>query len=222
MPIWNSLIDFQEELVKIFDKNMLRYDEEDLASFNRSGWTNLTWRSNKFRRAHMEIIDARESNKIWIMHICIFPQLSSGAPIYGFDIIAGPSKITGTFHDFSPINPHHPALAYFEKQAKNASWSRERELPEWAKAIFSPNMIAAGNIKDANEIRQLTELSASTTKWYLEDMICFDSYESSRLSHNKYAHFQKQNPHTPRTLKSLGIPEHDVDFFFNNCLFPEV
>jgi hypothetical protein len=44
----------------------------------------------------------------------------------------------------------------------------------------------------------------------------------SSYAHNKYAHYQKQNPHTPRTMKALGLDEQDVDFFVSKCLFPEI
>ena len=39
---------------------------------------------------------------------------------------------------------------------------------------------------------------------------------------NYYCDNQRQNPHTPRTMKALGLNEDDVDFFVNNCLFPKV
>ena len=39
---------------------------------------------------------------------------------------------------------------------------------------------------------------------------------------NRYAHFQKQNPHTPRTMTSLGLDEEDVRVFVQECLFPDI
>ena len=39
---------------------------------------------------------------------------------------------------------------------------------------------------------------------------------------NRYAHFQKQNPHTPRVMKSLGLDPEAVDEFQEKCLFPEL
>ena len=42
-------------------------------------------------------------------HVCLFPELTNGGPIYGFDIIAGKNKVTGAFHDFSPLlQKEHP------------------------------------------------------------------------------------------------------------------
>jgi hypothetical protein len=39
---------------------------------------------------------------------------------------------------------------------------------------------------------------------------------------NYYAHNQQQNPHTPRTMKSLGLDEDDVDLFCRDMLFPKI
>ena len=222
MAIWDQLINFQTDLVAMFDQQMDRYQEDSLIHFDRPDWSNTTWRSSKFRRAHVEVIDARETNKIWIMHACIFPQIPSGAPIYGFDIIAGPSKITGTFHDFSPIDPKHPAMEYFCKATESTSWSRQRDLPDWAREIFSSRMIAAGNIKTDEEVQQLMSIATQTTRWYLEEMCTGDAYVDSKYMYNRYAKYQKKNPHTPRTLKALGYSQTEVDFFFNHCLFPEI
>lgn len=219
--IWDQLIDFQNEVVKHFDNKFERYSEDGLEKFNYAGWANLTWRSEKFRRIHLDVVDAREEKKLWMMHVCALPTLTSGAPIYGFDVISGKSKVTGAFHDFSVVDKMHPALKYFEDKVSGLEWSKERVLPDWAKSIFSKNMIAAGNIQEAEELSKLLKVVEETTHWYFNDMKDLMAYPA-REAHNKYAFYQKQNPHTPRTMKSLGLNEEDVDQFVNNCLFPEV
>lgn len=221
MPIWDRLITLQSDIQSIFDKNMERYEEEHLDRFNQPGWVNLTWRSSKFRRAHIDVVDARESKKLWMMHVCVFPSLKSGAPIYGFDVISGPNKVTGAFHDFSPVNLNDPALEHFASECSKTAWSKPRELPDWARAIFSTNMVAAGNIQTDEEMQQMISLVMSNTKWYVEDMVVTEDMPSS-YAHNKYAHYQKKNPHTPRTMKALGLNEEDVDFFVSECLFPVI
>lgn len=221
--IWDSLIEIQKEIEALFDQNMERYQEDHLDRFNKDGWVNLTWKSDRFRRAHIDVVDARETKKLWMMHVCVFPVLDSGAPIYGFDVIAGKNKITGAFHDFSVVDPDHAANYKFEQIVSKTQWKKERDLPEWARQIFSENMVAAGNIQTEDEMKQIHDLVMETTKWYIEEMpmdnVC--DYDVSHI-HNRYAHYQKQNPHTPRTMKSLGLDEEDVDFFVKNCLFPEV
>lgn len=219
--MWDPLIRLQKEIETIFDSSLERYQEDDMERFNQPGWVNLTWKSEKFRRAHIDVADARDSKKLWMMHVCIFPNLKSGAPIYGFDVISGPNKVTGAFHDFSPVNLNDPALRYFSEFASTYEWSKNRELPDWARAIFSNYMIAAGNIQTVEEINQMVSLVLANTRWYVNTMKVTDDMPSS-YAHNRYAHFQKKNPHTPRTMKALGLNKEDVDHFVSKCLFPEV
>ena len=47
----------------------------------------------------------------------LFPELTNGGPIYGFDIIAGKNKVTGAFHDFSPLlQKQHPLTEWFKNK----------------------------------------------------------------------------------------------------------
>jgi hypothetical protein len=39
---------------------------------------------------------------------------------------------------------------------------------------------------------------------------------------NYYCENQQKNPHTPRTMKSLGLDEADVDKFCTDMLFPKL
>ena len=82
-------------------------------------------------------------------------------------------------------------------------------------------MIAVGNITTEEEVKKLCSTVLSNTKWYIENMGIKDDMNSVEL-HNRYAYYQRQNPHTPRTMKALGLNEDDVDFFVNNCLFPKI
>jgi hypothetical protein len=219
--IWEKLIDLSLNLELVFDNNAERYKESNLDKFNQNGWKNITWKSKKFRRIHMDIVDARETKKLWMMHVCIFPNINSDAPIYGFDVISGSKKITGAFYDFSPVSKTHSALDYFKLHISKTDWEKKRELPEWAKQIFSENILAVGNIKNELEINQLSSIVLETTDWYLNEMDV-SNYFNSLDAQNKYAQFQKQNPHTPRTMKSLGLDDEDVTFFINKCLFPDI
>lgn len=221
MSLWNQLIELQTRIQTLFDLHLNRYDEDHMSRFNQENWINLTWSSNKFRRAHIDVVDAREEKRLWMMHICIFPHVNSGAPIYGFDVISGANKITGAFHDFSPLNPNHDALYYFRSTVSQFQWKKERELPPWAKAIFSNDMVAVGNIQTETELEQLIDLVYKNTVWYLTEMNVSTDMNSVELQ-NRYAYYQKQNPHTPRTMKALGLNDEDVDFFVSQCLFPEI
>jgi hypothetical protein len=161
-----------------------------------------------------------------MMHCCVFPRLDNNGPIFGLDVIAGERKITGFFHDYSrTVTAEHPMIAAFGEEVAKLEWRKERELPEWAKAIFSPHMVAAGNVNSENELQQLQDLSLDSIDAYLTDIANYNNEADTdevKAAQNRYAHYQKQNPHTPRTMTSLGLNEDDVRIFVQECLFPDI
>jgi hypothetical protein len=143
------------------------------------------------------------------------------------DVIAGKRKITGFFHDYSrTIESDHPMIEEFGNEVAKLEWRKERELPEWARAIFSPHMVAAGNVSKTEELNQLLELSLNSVDAYLTDIANYNYsallVDEVKAAQNRYAHYQKQNPHTPRTMTSLGLDEDDVRIFIQECLFPDI
>ncbi len=226
--IWERLIKWSEETIKIFDEHLEEYQEPGMERFNKEefGWVNRTWRNEHIRRAHLDIVDCRNTKKMWMAHCVMLPELTNGGPIYGFDIIAGQKMVTGAFHDFSPLlNKEHPLTTWFVEENKWFKPSKPRELPDWALKIFSPGMIAAGFIKEEEELNQVCTLAASNMRNYI-DKIGAHHGEAKRedvvKAHNFYAENQRKNPHTPRVMKSLGLPEEDIDLFCKDNLFPTV
>ncbi len=195
-------------------------------------WTNHIYVSSDVRRAHLDVVDAIDSKKLYMVHLCVFPKQYDTAPIYGFDLIAGPNKVTGAFHDFSPTtNPNHPLCKWFEERVKDYEWSKPRQLPEWASEIFSPSMVAAGNVNSEFELDEILKLSRESLKYYLNkvhDLNQMTTYEykienfDSKEEQNKYCRNQKLNPHTPKVMESLGFEKELVSEFINTCLFPEI
>jgi hypothetical protein len=188
-------------------------------------WANHLFRSTGFRRAHLDVVDARDTKKLYMMHLCILPPVHCGAPIYGFDLIAGPNKVTGAFHDFSPIAGNTALDHWFAEQVSGLAWSKPRELPDWARQIFSGKMVAAGNISEANELQKVLSLSLYTLRHYLDSLavLCDKPEERNYTAEqNRYCHFQKQNPHTPKVMASLGFDADTVRHFIDECLFPEI
>lgn len=213
--IFNSLIAAKEWLVSEFSEYET-YDEG-----HRYPWDNHLWRSDKFRRAHLDVIDARETKKLYMMHLTVFPHTDDGAPVFGFDLIAGPKKVTGAFHDFSPIDPDHEMLLEFSKAAEPLTWSRKRELPEWARNIFSKDMVSAGFITEVEELNKVTELVQQNLKYYL-GAVGKRGGGDFKQAQNKYCFWQKQNPHTPKVMAALGYQDEEVSKFIQECLFPEL
>ena len=224
--IWNRLIDCQNEIIEIFEKNATEYDEPGLAHFNNDTWVNRVWANNNVRRAHIDVVDARESKGLWMMHVCLFPVLNNDGPIYGFDVIAGKTKMTGAFHDFSASSdPNHPMIEGYKEAVADFVPKKQRQLPEWATNIFTDKMLAAGNVNTIEEAVSIIELAQDNLRAYFDEIGEFTGYGDRDLvtaSQNYYCHNQQQNPHTPRTMKSLGLNEADVDKFCTDMLFPKI
>ena len=224
--IWERLIKLEKEIIEVLDKHLTEYKEPGMDRFNNPNWTNRTWSNMSIRRAHVDVVDARETKGLWMAHICLFPMKKNGGPIYGFDIIAGKNKITGAFHDFSPLlKKEHPLTRWFIEENKWFKPSKVRELPDWAKAIFSEGMIAAGNVREDRELEQICTLALSNLNAYIDKIGHYNSDSSEEdviRAQNFYCENQQKNPHTPKTMQSLGLPEEDIKLFCADNLFPTI
>lgn len=222
--VWDKLIEIQHLLEEKFNETGREIQEPGMDRFNQPGWVNRVWTSNSYRRAHVDVVDARQTRGLWMMHCCIFPHTHNPAPIFGLDVVAGKNKITGFFHDFSAAGDQfHPMMDWFGHEVGKLEWRKERELPDWAKRIFSTNMIAAGNVQKEDELDQIFEISRTTLVHYLQTVGETNNTVLDTTSYqNYYCDNQKQNPHTPRVMTSLGLNEEDVKIFIQDCLFPEI
>jgi hypothetical protein len=205
--IWDRLIECKDEIINIFDASATEFDEPGLAHFNSDTWVNRVWRNEHVRRAHIDVVDARESKGLWMMHVCVFPVIQNDGPIYGFDVIAGKNKMTGAFHDFSPSADH------------------DNPMIDGYKEAVTDKMLAAGNVSDIDEAVAIITLAQDNLRAYFDEIGEFTGSGNSDMvigAQNYYCHNQQQNPHTPRTMKSLGLDEADVDKFCTDMLFPKI
>ena len=226
--IWNKLIDCKDEIINIFDEQAKEIKEPGLDSFNQpdNGWINRVWANDSVRRAHIDVVDARETKGLWMMHVCIFPTLDNPAPIYGFDVIAGKNKMTGAFHDFSPsADPEHPMIEGYFESVEHFVPEKQRELPQWAKNIFTGKMLAAGNVKSDEEATEIIRIALDNLRTYFAEVGETKGEGNPEIvapCQDWYCHNQQQNPHTPAVMKSLGLPEDQVDIFCRDMLFPKL
>ena len=226
--IWDKLIECQNEIINIFNEYAEEIQEEGLADFNQpdNGWINRVWANSSVRRAHIDVVDARDTKGLWMMHVCVFPQLNNDAPIYGFDVIAGKNKMTGAFHDFSAsATLDHPMIDGYKDSVEDFVPKKQRTLPEWATNIFTDKMLAAGNVNTEEEAVAIIDLALDNLRAYFQEVPMYDGFGDSQLvtaAQNYYCHNQQQNPHTPRTMKSLGLDEEQVDLFCRDMLFPKI
>ena len=222
--VWDTLIGIQNLLEDSFNRTGTEIQEPGMDRFNQPGWVNRVWTSSSYRRAHIDVVDARDTKGLWMMHCCIFPHTHNPAPIFGFDVIAGKSKMTGCFHDFSPAgDSSHNLIEWFAGEVTKLQWNKTRKLPDWAERIFTECMVAAGNVSEPAELDQITNLVKTTTSVYLQHV--GDTNNTARdttVAQNYYCENQKQNPHTPKVMASLGLNEDDIAVFIQECLFPEI
>jgi phycocyanobilin:ferredoxin oxidoreductase len=227
--IWNNLIACKDEIISVFDEEATEIAEPGLDYFNQpeNGWINRVWANDSVRRAHIDVVDARDTKGLWMMHVCVFPTLDNGGPIYGFDVIAGKNKMTGAFHDFSPSSGgvDHPMIEAYRDSVEDYIPSKQRELPDWAQNIFTDSMLAAGNVKTEEEAVEIIQIAVANLRAYFDEIVDFADTakrEDTIEAQNWYCYNQTQNPHTPRTMKSLGLAEEDVERFCTDMLFPSI
>ena len=226
--IWNKLIACQDEIINILQKHCEEVNEPGLDAFHlpANGWINRVFSNQHVRRAHIDVVDARNTKGLWMMHVCVFPVLTNPSPIYGFDVIAGKNKITGAFHDFSPsAYGLHPMLNDYFDSVKDFVPKKQRELPGWAKRIFTDKMLAAGNVNTDEEADKIISIATNNLHSYMENVGTYTNYINNnavKVAQNHYCNNQKQNPHTPKVMKSLGLDEAMVDIFCKEMLFPNI
>ena len=218
--VWDKVSKLAADITEKFNAtgNVINGSSED-----QYGWHNTLWSSNSYRRAHVEIVDFRETYKIYILHVTVFPHFNDPSPIYGFDAVCGPNKITGAFHDFSHAgDPTSFMYLWFKAQVNGLKWNKPRKLPECDQAIFSPAIVAAGNLREEAEIDQLCATAITTLDFYLNNVGKEQQDVASfHMAQNRYCHYQKQNPQVIRSMISMGIPEDKIKKFVQEILFPE-
>jgi len=220
VDLWNRTAQLAE---KIEHALSLTDDKALLNNEHQYNWHNKFYHCDRYRRAHVEIVDNRASHKLYILHCTIFPHYNDSSPIWGFDIVCGQSKITGAFLDFSNAgNPDHSMMKWFSEQTKDITWNKPRNLPEWAKQIFSPAMVAAGNINTEEEFDALETLALHSLHYYLANVgYTQESGMDYHMAQNRYCYYQKQNPHVVNSMVSMGVPEDTMKQFVSKLLFPE-
>jgi phycocyanobilin:ferredoxin oxidoreductase len=181
-------------------------------------WNNTLLESATFRRAHVEtfVVPGRLS----VLHVCVFPHLHDPAPIFGFDMVAGPARVTGIFVDLSPViaQPAGPGLREAVGHSALEAFAVRRELPEWAE-IFSPDLLAIRPTDEA-EIERAIALGFRA----LEAMLSAcgrrrDTAETVAEGQARYALGQRRNEHTWRMLASF-IGATPARQFIDEILFP--
>lgn len=217
--VWDKIANLAEEI-----ETTLNRSTGSRALENKNyNWYNKFFSSPYFRKAHVQIVDRRDTHKVYILHVTVFPEYNDPSPIFGFDAVCGPNKITGAFLDYSNAgDPGHSMMRWFAEQTSNTEWSKERNLPDWANQIFSPAMVAAGNVQTEEEVDRLCALTMRTLHYYLANVgYGQESGADFHMAQNRYCYYQKQNPHVVRSMVSMGEEEATIKRFVSELQFPE-
>lgn len=217
--VWDKISLLATEIENKFKETGESYHADE----HEYSWYNALYRSMRYRRAHIEIVDFRETKGIYILHSTIFPHFNDPSPIWGFDAVCGQNKITGAFHDFSlPGIQDHPMSKWWATASENRRWNKSRQLPEWARQIFSKNMVAAGNVYEGEELDKLCELALTSLTYYLNNVgLTQESAADFHQLQNRYCYYQKQNPHVINSMIAMGIDKSLMEKFVDKILFPE-
>lgn len=189
------------------------------SEFSLPGWYNFTWTSpDFFKEAHVNVIDARDTRGIWMMHCCVYPHNHNPGPIFGFDIFAGKSKVTGAFLDYSPVIPEHAFT--LNKRATIAGVER-RTIPDWGVPIFSKNILALKNIQHIVGISGISYIAITALYEYLRYIKPLNNLaDDVSDKHRFYCQQQKLNKNNINVLMALGLSEDQATKYINSCLFP--
>ena len=200
---------------------------EGFCGFPRSGHghpnhTNKFYSSDKVDLAHISVIDMREEKKMWMMHVACYSKRNYPMPIFGFDVIVGKNKVTGCFHDMSPTTEglvYSSATEAFKRNVEPFIPKRERELPQWAKEIFSGSMVVAGATDDSREVEKLCHLGRENLFAWFQENEAADAlhYPNIVQTYNnaltKYCDNQLKNTNSKNVMISLGLEEEYVTRF---------
>lgn len=198
----NQTADRFEHIIQTHSQNLQVIPTADF------GWENTRWFSAQFRLAHVERF---RQPKFSVLHTVIFPHVTDPSPIFGFDIIASDTKVTGVFFDRSPTISCWGPIS-------SKSFGSERTRPEWGD-IFSEHWIACK--PDYAECEQICELACETLINYLSRL---GQDHSARLydikqAQNRYSLQQRKNTHTTNVIRKL-LGEEQGTYFIEEILFP--
>lgn len=204
-----NFINYLDEVARNFCKIIAGQEFCETVPTKDYGWENHRWTSPKFRMAHVEIFN---QDRFMVVHCCVFPHITDPNPIYGFDVIAGESKVTGLFWDLSPtVLPSKPFTTL--------PIDRPRQRPEWGD-IFGEHWIACRPTGD--ELVAITDDAKTVLADYLSTLNTnvVDSKDVI-AAQDHYCLQQRKNEHTVKAIKNL-LGDELADEFITTVLFPIV
>jgi hypothetical protein len=121
------------------------------------------------------------------------------------------------------VDPDHFMQQWFKEHGNRVEWRKQRALPEWANKIFSENVVAAGFLKEEQELDNFVNLAKNNLDYYLNNVGKTRIQGADfKQQQNRYCYYQKQNPHTINSMVAMGIEKEVIENFVEEILFPEI
>ena len=207
-----SSLDLDPELKSIYRK----VDGNDLFIVNE------LHQARAFRKLHLEI--ARIGSSLQILHCVFFPDPRFNLPIFGVDLVSGPTTVSAAIVDLSLVSQKLPEqIQSLLKSDDILKFKNPRQIPEWG-TIFSPNVcfIRPDCVDEENKFLSIVEN-------YLVSLISYsvkidpDPFDSAvtieRYERQKnYCVQQKCNDKTRNVLAKTFSPEW-ADRYIEKVLF---
>ncbi len=176
------------------------------------------------RKLHLEI--AILGKGLQILHCVFFPDPCFDLPIFGTDVVVGPSGVSAAIVDISPVSSQ--LSSSLEACLMNLSippFQQVRELPAWG-SIFSPfvKFIRPSSKEEELHFLQLVDdyLKCFNSELLKNSSESSDSESSIKRYHGQlnYCRKQKSNDKTRRLLANAFNPVW-ADRYINEVLFDE-
>jgi hypothetical protein len=177
------------------------------------GWDNRRFISDLFRIAHIE---RYSDNNLEVLHFTCFPNVINQDPIFGFDIITTEKKCLASFMDWSPVDNDVTYKSPYD-------FKTPYNLPDWAKEIFSKDMIAI--VPNDEEFEIMANIAIRSFEEYIK-MLSESESKPERVhfiseKQNTYCENQQKNERTYNVLKSK-LGEERAKQFMTEVLFPKI
>jgi phycocyanobilin:ferredoxin oxidoreductase len=202
-----NCITYLDELARSFSSIIRMVGDCEPVPTKDYGWENHRWTSTQFRMAHVEIFNR---DRFMVVHCCVFPHYDDPSPIFGFDAIAGETKVTGLFWDLSPTVQATQPFTGIQGLVN-------RDRPEWGN-IFSEHWIACRPSPE-----QLVEIGTDAARvldTYLTSLATAQGDPTAiALAQDRYCLQQRRNEHTVRAIVNL-LGQDQANEFITTVLFP--
>ncbi|NJK40780.1 MAG: phycocyanobilin:ferredoxin oxidoreductase [Acaryochloridaceae cyanobacterium SU_2_1] len=183
---------------------------------------NVCYQAPPFRKLHLEL--AQMGTGLGILHCVMFPDPRYDLPLFGTDLVGGPSQISAAIVDLSPVKTDGSLSTSYQDYLDSLAplnFTAPRALPAWGN-IFSEYCLFV-RPQTLQEETQFLERGLSYLRWHCQQAIASQPASPSQqakilAAQQRYCEHQQRNDKTRRILaKAFG--EDWADRYMTTVLF---